>query len=138
MIDPQTAAAVRDSVERVLTGRDTVPPDLPYPPGVNQYMLAAVFPDTDPSRQALTRDGRRVTRAAMQVYVAGYMAGRACDAQVGEMIRRALGIPQADAASTPHEYVGLAVCLVCDEAPDEPVHEEPGAAITRRAGGVGG
>lgn len=136
MINSETAAAVRDAVQRVLSGRETVPPDLPYPSAINEYVLGAAWPDAEPGRQALAKDGRRLTRAAMQVYIAGYFAGRACDAQVGEQIRRALGIPQAEAASTYHEYVGLAVCLVCDQAPDHPVHEEPGGAVTRRPGAV--
>jgi hypothetical protein len=128
-IDPETVAVVRDAVKRVLEGREAVPGDLPYPPAINEYMLATVWPDTNPRRAYLTRAGVSVAKAARQVYVAGYLAGRACDGQIGRQVREALGVRQADAATTHHPYVGVAVCLVCDRSPDDPVH-----ANARRAG----
>lgn len=125
MLDADTAAAVRDAITRVLDGREQVPPDLPMPPSIREHILAAAWPDLDPKRMELTTAGRTVGRAVTQVYLAGYFAGRACDAQVGAQVRAALGIPTVEAAKgTPHRYVGLAVCLVCDLAPSATIHEE--------------
>lgn len=124
MIDVETAFAVRDAVRRVLDGRETVPGDLPYPPAINEYVLAAAWPEEDPQRSAWSKSGRALARAARQVYVAGYLAGRSCDVQVGRQVREALGIeggPEG-AARVPHVRVGVAVCLVCDRAPEDEVH----------------
>jgi hypothetical protein len=108
-----------------------VPGDLPYPPTINDYVLTAAYPEMDPRSTQYTPVGRGLTRAARQVYIAGYFAGRACDEQIAAQVREALGIPQAEAGKTPHPTIGMAVCLVCDKAPDDPIHEEQGSAVTR-------
>lgn len=132
MLNSDTAAAAREAIKRVLDGRATVPGDLPYPPTINDYVLAAAGVE-----QKYSAAGRALTRAARQVYIAGYFAGRACDEQIAEQVRMALDIPQAVAGSTPHPHIGVAVCLVCDRAPDDPIHEEQGGAVTRpQAGGT--
>lgn len=133
MLGSETAAAAREAIKRVLDGRATVPGDLPYPPVINEYALAAAFPRQDPRVMKYDPDGRSLCRATRQIYIAGYLAGRAGDAQIGEQIRQALDIPQAEAKTTCHPHVGLAVCLVCDGASDDQVHAEPGEAVTRRA-----
>ncbi len=126
MLSPETAAAAREAIKRVLGGRATVPGDLPYPPSINAYALdSANVAEHSPT-------GRCVTRAARQIYIAGYFAGRVGDAQIGEQVREALDIPQAEAKTTYHPHIGLAVCLVCDGAPDDQVHDEPGGAVTSR------
>ncbi len=125
-LSAETAAAAREAIRRVLDGRETVPGDLPYPPAINAYALGSANVDEH------SPTGRNVTRAARQIYIAGYFAGRAGDGQIGEQVRAALDIPQTQARTTYHRYVGLAVCLVCDGAPDDQVHDEPGEAVTRR------
>lgn len=127
MLDDETKAAARDAIERVLTGRERVPGDLPYPSSIGEYALASVWPNEDPQRSRWTTQGRALGRAARQVYIAGYFAGRAGDQQLGEQLRSALGYDQAAAAQHRHPYVGLAACLICDQAPDDAVH---GGVIT--------
>lgn len=120
MLDDETKAAVRDAALRLLDGRERVPGDLPYPPAINDYALSAVWPDEDPKRQWLTKPGRALARAVRQIYIAGWFAGRACDEQITRQLRAHFG-------EGPHPYVGVAACLVCDQAPhdgnDEPLFE---------------
>lgn len=126
MLDSDTKAAVRDAVKRVLDGRERVPGDLPFPPSVREYLFAAMWPADDAEtlrKREFTEVGRDLARAVRQVYIAGYFAGRAGDEQIAGQVRRALGVPADWAKTTPHGYVGLAVCIVCDQAPDHPVHE---------------
>jgi hypothetical protein len=124
-LDAETVAAVRDATKRVLEGRETVPGDLPYPPSINKYVLLAAWPDQDPQRQQYTKPGRNLTRTVMRAYVAGNKAGRAGDEQIGRQVRGMLGAASPDAAAAiPHQRVGLAVCLVCDQVPDHPSHTE--------------
>lgn len=138
MLDSDTAAAAREAIKRALDGRATVPGNLPYPPSINDYVLTAAYPEMDPRSAQYTQVGRGLTRAARQVYIAGYLAGRVCDEQIAAQVREALDIPQAEAGTTLHPTIGVAVCLVCDKAPDDPIHEEQGSAITRpqSAGGA--
>jgi hypothetical protein len=132
VLSPETKAEVHDAIKRVMEGRERVPADLPYPPSINDYMLLAVWPDEDPKRSQFSKPGRALTRATMQIYLAGFFAGRVGDEQVGAQVREALDIPQAETRSTYHPHIGLAVCLVCDGAPEDQVHVEPGEAVTRR------
>jgi hypothetical protein len=124
VLHPDFAAAVRDAIKRVFDGRETAPGDLPYPPAINEYVLAAAYPETDSRAVQYTPAGRSLARAARQVYIAGYFAGRACDGQIAGQVREAFGISQAEAGKIPHPTIGLAVCLVCDRAPDDPIHEK--------------
>lgn len=121
MIQPGIVAEVRDAVQRAISGRARVPGDLPYPPSINGYACASAWPDRDPAQTALTPEGHALGRAARQIYVAGYLAGRTCDAQIADQVRAALGLPE-DASTVDHPYVGLAVCLLCDQAPGSPRH----------------
>ena len=126
MLDDDTKAAVRDAIDRVFTGRERVPGDLPYPPAVESYMLATVWPhDTlaDRQRRCYSKAGREVSRATRQVYLAGWFAGRAGDAQIARQVREAFGIfTDAHARTAEHPYIGLAVCIICDQPPDHEVH----------------
>jgi hypothetical protein len=100
MLSPHTAAAAREAIKRALDGRATVPGDLPYPPSINAYALdSANVAEHSPT-------GRRVTLAARQIYIAGYLAGRSGDDQIGEQVRQALDIPQSEAKTTYHPHVG--------------------------------
>lgn len=124
-LDAETQAAVRDAIDRVLSGREQVPGDLPYPPSIRDYVFAAVWTEDDEEtrrKREWTKPGRRLSRVVQQVYVAGWFAGRACDEQVARQIRDAIGIQDAEAANEPHPYIGVAACLVCDQPPDHEVH----------------
>lgn len=120
MLDEQTEAAVRDAVERVFTGRERVPGDLPYPPSITDYVLLAAWPDEDPKRQRYTKPGRELSRAARQTYVAGWFAGRACDEQITRQLRDWFGPPPG-----PHPHIGVGACLVCDGPPHPVAGREP-------------
>lgn len=118
MIDDELSTAIRDALKRVLTGRERVPGDLPYPPSVYGYVVASAFPEEDLKRFEWTRQGRDLARAVRQVYIAGWFAGRECDAQITRQLT-AWFRPTGR-----HPYVGVSVCLVCDQPPDASWHEE--------------